>query len=811
MSISRRRFLRNSVGAGATVAGARFLKGPAVDAGTPDSPPDERVVPMPTGEWMSPSSGTAYRAYRSKYAKTADATTWVQIDLGEKRAIDSIKVCPANDRFVPGQGFPVRFKIEGSSEPEFHKPIAIANHLDADVSNPKGAIQQYPAHGVECRYVRLTATRLPKSEPNSGLQAESGYYLAIGKMNVYSGGNNVAELCPVTADEAYGNDDDLPQATRPERAGGENTFMDHPENVTDPGTWKPPAHKVKVPRTGVTLNGGVFQTAMEKNIRYLLDSYSVDDLLRQFRERAGVIPPFVPPNRDVKFWEEDLAGSNAGRFLMAAGNTLRWIEHPELRRRLNAVVDGIAQYREPNGYIMAYPPNTILYSERGGYTRAWVTHGLIEAAYAGHPKAFELLRGYYDWFNQNPYLTQMLRFSYQGGQGMVANSRLYFTPVGKPADIQVLQRYYQENFWMEQLAAREERAVWQYPYAAPHCYLLTNLEGYMDIYLATGDERYLRMVEGTWALYHEDWENSGGSISIIEFVPAPPRSNMLNVPLGELCGNSFWTFLSQRFHLLDPENEKFMAEIEKSIYNVGLANLVGSPGFRYHTLLTHHKEKPTAHNSCCEGQGTRLIGSLPEHIYSFAPDGLYVNLYEPSTVDWKGYGATLKLKTHTRFPFDSDVALQCSVARPTQAKIRVRVPSWATRDMDIYLNGDPAAKGTPGCYVALDRKWSEGDVIQFRLPIALYAERYTGLDQIPGHTRFAVSYGPILLAAVGAPEVRLRLDDVKEPADLEKRLKPKSGQPLHFTVENTAGIEFMPYWLVDQEPFNCFPAVPLRT
>jgi DUF1680 family protein len=810
MSITRRRFLKTSAGAGATVVGARFFKVPTMAAAPPDSPPDERVVPMPTGEWMSPSSGTTYRAYRSKYAKSADATTWVQIDLGEKRAIDSVKVYPANDRFVPGQGFPVRFKIEASSEPEFHKSIAIANHLDADVPNPKGAIQQYPATGVECRYVRLTATRLPNSESNSGLHAEGGYYLAIGKMDVYSGGKSVAELCPVTADATYGNDDDLPQVTRPARAGGENTFMDHPENVTDPSTWKPPVHKVKVPCTGVTLNGGVFQTAMEKNIRYLLDSYSVDDLLRQFRERAGVIPPFVPPNNDVKFWEEDLAGSNAGRFMMAAGNTLRWMEHPELRSRLNAVVDGIAQYREPNGYIMAYPPNTILYSERGGYTRAWVTHGLIEAAYAGNPKAFELLRGYYDWFNHNPYLAQMLRFSYQGGQGMVANSRLYFTPVGKPADIQVLQRYYQENFWMEQLAAREERAVWQYPYAAPHCYLLTNLEGYMDIYLATGDERYLRMVEGAWALYHQNWENSGGSISIIEFVPSPPRSNMLNVPLGELCGNSFWTFLSQRFHLLDPENEKFVAEIEKSIYNVGLADLVGSPGFRYHTLLAHHKEIPTAHNSCCEGQGTRLIGSLPEHIYSFAPDGLYVNLYEPSTVEWNNDGATLKLKMQTRFPFDSDVVLQFSVARPAQAKIRVRVPSWAIREMDIHVNGDPAAKGTPGCYVALDRTWSEGDVIQFRLPIALSAERYTGLDQIPGHARFAVSYGPILLAAVGAPEVRLRLDDVKKPADLEKRLKPKSGRPLHFTVENTPGIEFMPYWLVDREPFNCFPAVPLR-
>ena len=456
-------------------------------------------------------------------------------------------------------------------------------------------------------------------------------------------------------------------------------------------------------------------------------------------------------------------------------------------------------------------PNTILYSERGGYTRAWLTHGLIEAGYAGNPKAFELLRGYYDWFNQNPYLTQLLRRSYQGGQGMVANSRLYFTPVGKPADIQVMQRYYQENFWMEQLAAREERAVWQYPYAAPHCYLLTNLEAYMDIYLATGDERYLRMVEGAWELYHENWENSGGSISIIEFVPSPPRSNLLNVPLGELCGNSFWTFLSQRFHLLDPENEKFVAEIEKSIYNVGMADLVGSPGFRYHTLLAHHKEKPTAHNSCCEGQGTRLIGSLPEHIYSFAPDGLYVNLYEPSTVEWKGDAAALKLKMQTRFPFDPDVKLQIFRGAPDrrQKSACVCLPgppaTWTSTSMASRRRKERRAATWRS--TARGRK---ATTIKFRLPIALHAERYTGLDQIPGHARFAVSYGPILLAAVGAPEVRLRLDDVKEPEDLEKRLKPKPGQPLHFSVENTPGIEFMPYWLVDQEPFNCFPAVPLR-
>jgi uncharacterized protein len=813
MGFTRRKFLETSVGTGAGMAASCFLK---AETGAP-SPVDGRVVPAPTREWMANTPASEYRAYRSKPAKTAEATTWVQIDLGESQPIDLVKLYPANEKGFPGrdehyagEGFPVRFKIESSSDPDFHNPALIVDHTAADYPNPKGHLEQYAAQGVTGRYVRLTATRLMKVAGGGFSGVNGGYYLALGKMDVYSRGKEIAALCPVTVDSTYGNDNDAVQVTRPARPGGETTFMDHPENVTDVSTWKPPAPKARVPLTGVTLEGGVFQTAVENNILYLLNSYSVDDLLRQFRERVGTAQPPVKPTGDVQFWEEDLAGSNAGRFLMAAGNTLRWVNHPELRRRLDAVVDGIAQCRQPDGYIMAYPEETIFYSERGAYTRAWLVHGLIEAGYAGNQKAFELLRGYSDWFNQCSYLPQLLRFAVQGGQGMIANTRMYFTPVGKPADIQVIQRYFQENYWMDQLAAREDRAIWQYPYDRPHCYLLTNLEAYLDLYLATGDLRYLHAVEGGWELYHEKWENPSGSIAIIEFVVSPPKSYMLHAELEELCGNSFWTFLSRRFHALDPENEKYVAEIEKSIYNVAMANQAGSKGFRYHALLVHHKEKPTQMNTCCEGQGTRLIGSLPEHIYSLASDGLYVNLFEPSTIHWTEGGASLRLKMVTRFPFDSEVRLRFSAAQPTQAKIRVRVPSWATREMVVSVNGQPAAKGKPGSYVALDRAWAEGDIASFTLPAALGVERYTGVDQIPDHERYAVSFGPILLAAVGAPEIRLRLENVKEPDDLLEHLKPKPGQPLHYLVEHNPGVEFMPYWQVDKEPFNCFPAVEMH-
>jgi DUF1680 family protein len=324
---------------------------------------------------------------------------------------------------------------------------------------------------------------------------------------------------------------------------------------------------------------------------------------------------------------------------------------------------------------MAYQEDTIFYSERAAYTRAWLTHGLLEAAYAGNLKALPLLRGYYDWFNEQSFLPEMLRGAIQGGQGMIANTRVALSPVGKPADGQVIQRYYQENAWLEGLAKRDKEQIWQYPYDRPHCYLLTDIEAYMDMYLLTGEKRYFDAAHGGWEMYRAHWQQAGGSISIIEFENDPPDSNYLKQKLGELCGSSFWVFLSQRFQLLDPENEQYAAEIEKSIYNVGLANQDGGNGFRYHTILEGEKEKATHENTCCEGQGTRLIGSLPEHIFSLASDGLYLHLYEASTVKWQQDGQEMTLAVRTQFPFDNFVEATIHAPAATQARIRVRVPS----------------------------------------------------------------------------------------------------------------------------------------
>ena len=736
--------------------------------------------------------------YVSKSTGKEGEVRWVQVDLGKSIKIDQVKLFPLLEGYsTASPGFPVRFKLEASDDPAFQTAASIADFTATNVPSPQDVVGRYPARGVSGRYVRLTVTRTNKGK------------LELSKLEVWAGGRDVAENRPV-ADSIKG---DLGRTllTRHPRPQGEEVVTDNPGNVIPVSQWQPVANRARTPQGGVHLAGGLFASAMQNNIDYLLQAYTVDEMLREFRTRAG--KPNPPDLRKPdKFWEDALAGSCAGRFLMGAGNTLRWVDAPELRQRLNQLVDGIEDCRQPDGYIMAYPEDTIFTSERAAYTRAWLTHGLIEAGYAGNPKAFPLLRGYYDWFDTNPYLPELLRRAGQGVQGMIANARMYFTPAGKPEDLQVIQRYFQENYWLKQLAGREPEAIWKYPYDHPHNYLITSLEPYLDLYRATGGKLYLQASLGGWELYHDYWEHVGGSIAICEMDSYPPKSYLLHKHTGELCGSVFWVRYNQRFHLLYPEEEKYVNEIEKSIYNVGLADLIGNR-ICYHTHLAGKKdmEYKEAHNTCCEGQGTRLYGSLPEYIYTLADDGLLVDLFAPSTIDCQIKGRALKLKMETAFPLQPDVRLSLKLAGPTPAKLRLRVPAWAAAKMPILVNGTEVATGKPGHYAVLDRTWSDGDIITFSLPMAFKLTHYEGAERVAGQERYALEYGPILLALTGSVDEKLGATLAQSPKNLVKQLILKPGQPLHFSIAGDAAHEYLPYWQVTNQIFTCYPVLSGKT
>jgi DUF1680 family protein len=156
---------------------------------------------------------------------------------------------------------------------------------------------------------------------------------------------------------------------------------------------------------------------------------------------------------------------------------------------------------------------------------------------------------------------------------------------------------------------------------------------------------------------------------------------------------------------------------------------------------------------CCTGTGMENHAKYGDSIYFVAPHALYVNLFIPSTLRWRE--RRLTVTQTTRFPDEEATRLTISAASPARAAIHVRHPSWC-RALDVRVNGRPhLTSHEPGRFVAIERRWRDGDVIDVRLPMTLRTVSLPGTTDV-----VAIAYGPIVLAGL------LGRDGITPGADL---------------------------------------------
>ena len=97
----------------------------------------------------------------------------------------------------------------------------------------------------------------------------------------------------------------------------------------------------------------------------------------------------------------------------------------------------------------------------------------------------------------------------------------------------------------------------------------------------------------------------------------------------------------------------------------------------------------------------------------------------------------------TRFPQQEGTALEFHCKRAQQMMLRLRIPYWATQGVRLRINGKPQlVQATPGSYLALQRRFADGDRIELDLPIALHAAPLPDEPSLQ-----AMMYGPLVLAA----------------------------------------------------------------
>ncbi len=109
-------------------------------------------------------NGTPRFGYHSGIAPRQDTAKWVRVDLGESVVLQRIVLRPAYDSFNgigAGFGFPLRFRIEASSDKDFQsQSTVVATYEDEDFNNPGIGEVIVRLDDLAVRYLRVTATKL---------------------------------------------------------------------------------------------------------------------------------------------------------------------------------------------------------------------------------------------------------------------------------------------------------------------------------------------------------------------------------------------------------------------------------------------------------------------------------------------------------------------------------------------------------------------------------------------------------------------------------------------------------------------------
>jgi hypothetical protein len=143
------------------------------------------------------------------------------------------------------------------------------------------------------------------------------------------------------------------------------------------------------------------------------------------------------------------------------------------------------------------------------------------------------------------------------------------------------------------------------------------------------------------------------------------------------------------------------------------------------------------------GSGLENHGKYGELIYTHDKQNLYVNLFIPSTLNWKEKGITLT--QNTKFPFEEQSSITLTLKKTQQFAIKFRYPSWV-EDGKMKITVNNAAINfvkDANSYVSIERKWKTGDVISVVLPMQNKTE------QLPDKSDWvSFVHGPIVLAAI---------------------------------------------------------------
>ena len=533
--------------------------------------------------------------------------------------------------------------------------------------------------------------------------------------------------------------------------------------ATDPGTVAINTPLTTFSYSDVELIDNPMKRQFEENhARFLnLDD---DRLLKVFRQVASL----RAPGEDMGGWYDlngfslehndfhgFIAGHSFGQYLSGLARAYAVTGSEPTRAKVNRLVKGYAETLDPSAkFFVNY--------RLPAYTYDKLSCGLIDAhEFAHDPMAMQvhekLTRAITAYLPEKALSRQEQRsrphrdtsYTWDETYTLPENLFLAYQRSGDTFYRDMAKKYLEDDTYFNPLSQGNNVLPFEHAYSHVNAF-----SSAMQAYITLGSEKHLRAAQNGFEMLVKTQSFATGGWGPNEGF-GEPGTGQLGDSLGFThasfetpCG-AYGHFKITRYLLRVTKNPQYGDSMERVLYNTILGAWpiqADGTSFYYSDYGTTGKKVWYGQKwPCCSGTFPQLAADYHISTYLRSADGVYVNLFTPSRVQWNDGGARYGLTQKTKYPFDNKIQIEVSGSQSKDYTLYVRIPNWAAPDPVLSVNGtrvsDPVQ---PGTFAAIRRTWKDGDRVELELPMPLRLETVD-----VNHPKLvALMQGPLVLFAV---------------------------------------------------------------
>jgi DUF1680 family protein len=350
---------------------------------------------------------------------------------------------------------------------------------------------------------------------------------------------------------------------------------------------------------------------------------------------------------------------------------------------------------------------------------------------------------------------------------------------------------------------KEESVV--YPGEGKGYQLMANLLGYLRLYRATGNDKYLQTaINGREEIIDKHVLVTGGpwtrKMSYNGNSECFAHTQDFNPEISHVEGCCTVTWMQLNIHLFELTGQaKYSKEAELTLLN-DLYGHQHSGGIDWCYYLTPNDPTPPFENkfTCCASSGPRGLEMFSGHLAGIVDNNLSINSLAPASIDLtKQFGGGV-LKIESNFPYGSSAEIVFKIDRTKEYTVEFRLPVGTFLN-HVKINGEMSeAVGNSRGFFELTRRWGKGDVLSIEMDykLELHVQDGEGSQQW-----IAFTYGPVALAQEIAElpgeepfnGLNLSLDEPEKILSMLIKSNSTDSQII-FTIKDS-GINLIPFYM----------------